>query len=73
MDMIKSLIDKYSAKEIYWVQEEPKNMGAWSFILSQLRDIEIQLISRKESAATATGSSKKSLIEQKEIIDKVFK
>ena len=70
---IKGLIKKYNAKEIIWAQEEPENMGAWTFILSQLRDLEINVISRSPSAATASGSSKRSAEQQKEIIDKVFK
>jgi len=70
---IKGLIEKYDAKELLWVQEEPENMGAWTFILSQLRDLGINVISRTASAATASGSSKRSAAQQSEIIDKVFK
>ena len=70
---IKGLIEKYNAKELLWVQEEPENMGAWTFILSQLRDSRINVISRSASAATASGSSKRSAVQQNEIIDKVFK
>ena len=57
---------------MYWVQEEPENMGAWSFILPKLRDYNIQLISRDESAATASGSTKDSQQKQQVIIDSVF-
>jgi 2-oxoglutarate dehydrogenase E1 component len=67
------IIEKYNAKEVLWVQEEPENMGAWNFILSELRNSDIQVISRRPSAATASGSSKKSAAQQREIIDKVFK
>ena len=55
------------------MQEEPENMGAWTFILSELRNFDIEIIARKASAATASGSSKKSYLKQQEIIDKVFK
>ena len=68
-----NLIEKYNAKEVVWVQEEPENMGAWTYILSELRKTGIDVISREASAATATGSSKTSAVEQKELIDKVFK
>ena len=67
------LLRKYNAKTIVWVQEEPENMGAWNFILSELRSYNIDVISRSASAATATGSSKRSAVEQIELIDKVFK
>jgi 2-oxoglutarate dehydrogenase E1 component len=70
---IANLVDEYSAEEIIWAQEEPENMGAWTFILSQLRDIEINVVSRSSSAATASGSSKRSAEQQNKIIDKIFK
>ncbi|CAI8328910.1 MAG: Multifunctional 2-oxoglutarate metabolism enzyme [Cryomorphaceae bacterium] len=70
---IKELIGKYKAKEVVWVQEEPQNMGAWTFILSELKAFNIDVISRESSAATATGSSKTSTAEQNELINKVFK
>ena len=70
---ITSLVEKYNVKELVWVQEEPENMGAWAFILSELRMLGVIVISREASAATATGSSKTSIVEQKKIIDKVFK
>ena len=73
IERIKELIKKYNSKELLWVQEEPENMGAWTFILSQLRDLGINVISRSASAATASGSSKRSAAQQNEIIDKVFK
>ncbi|MBU0755484.1 MAG: 2-oxoglutarate dehydrogenase E1 component, partial [Planctomycetes bacterium] len=51
-----------SAGEICWVQEEPKNRGAWSFISPILREIfpgkEIRYIGRAASASPATGSLK---------------
>ena len=72
-ERIIDLINKYQAKKIIWVQEEPQNMGAWNYILSQLREYKIDIISRESSAATATGSSKRSAEEQIELIEKVFK
>ena len=48
-------------------------MGAWTFILTELRGLGIDVIARKISAATASGSSKTSSVRQQEIIDKVFK
>ena len=67
------LVEKYNAKELVWAQEEPENMGAWTFILSELRTFGIDVIAREASAATATGSSKTSAAEQNELINKVFK
>ena len=70
---INKLLKKYKTNELLWVQEEPRNMGAWTYILSELRGYNIEVICRDASAATATGSSKISLTEQNELIDKVFK
>ena len=72
-EYIKDLLEKYNTEEVVWVQEEPENMGAWTFILSELRSYKIDVIARESSAATATGSSKTSAVEQKKLIEKVFK
>ncbi len=45
--------------DVCWLQEEPLNMGAWTFIRPRLADLigkEIRVISRPESASPATGS-----------------
>lgn len=72
IEFIDKLFNKYNKSEMFWVQEEPENMGAWSFVLSKLRKYNIQHISRDESAATASGSTKDSQHKQQLIIDKVF-
>lgn len=69
-----AIMKKYSkSKEFVWAQEEPENMGAWSYILRKLRGVNIQLISRAESGSPATGSSKRHAIEQKRLIETVLK
>ena len=70
---INEIIEKYQAKEIIWVQEEPENMGAWRYILSHLKNLNIKLVSRKPSPAPASGSSKSFADQQKIIIDSIFK
>ncbi len=57
-EQIKKIIKKYNKASLHWVQEEPENMGAWSFILSELRDTNINVVSRKSAASPATGYSK---------------
>ncbi len=67
------LISKYHlAKETVWVQEEPENMGAWSYLLRTVKDVQFKLISRPESASPATGSHQSHDREQKAIIDQIF-
>ena len=61
------------AKEIVWVQEEPANMGAHSFVMPRLRRLaqERPVLSVKRSAAAspATGSAKAHEMEQKTLIE----
>jgi 2-oxoglutarate dehydrogenase E1 component len=54
------------------VQEESSNMGAWQFILTNLRSYDIELISRKSSASPATGFKKQHAKESAEIMSKAF-
>lgn len=76
--ILKQYINQYTnAKEIFWVQEEPKNQGAWSFLAPQIIDIlgvnkHLKYVGRKESAATATGSFSIHIQEQKAILNEAF-
>ena len=71
---IQAILSKYSgAQEICWVQEEPANRGAWTFMQPRLRPLLrdntiLTYHGREESASPATGSSKIHLIEEEEII-----
>lgn len=56
-----------------WVQEEPRNMGAWNFIRDQFTTVPIELVSRNASGSPAVGLSKLHAQEQEEIIGKVFR
>ena len=73
IDQIENTISKYNCKTLIWAQEEPQNMGAWTHILNRLGHIPFELISRRASAATASGSPKQAANRQRIIIDKVFK
>ena len=63
-----------NAREIFWVQEEPENMGAWPYMCRKFRKNELQLdvISRKESSSTATGYAKQHTSQQLYIVSKAF-
>jgi 2-oxoglutarate dehydrogenase E1 component len=70
---LNEIIEKYkNAKTYIWAQEEPENMGAWSFLLRVFREVPLQVISRLESASPATGFSKSHETQQKAIVDRVF-
>lgn len=64
----------YQKKEIFWVQEEPENMGPWYYISNRLKKIlKINLISPKESPTPAPGSYKKYQKIQNNLINQIFK
>lgn len=70
---INEILKKYSnAKDILWVQEEPFNMGAWTFIRSELNHLNLHIISRPATGSPATGSSKFHIMQQKKIVEKLF-
>ncbi len=63
---------KYSKAIWYWVQEEPLNMGAASFLRMNVKNINLYIISRQASAATASGYAKIHAKEQAQIVDTAF-
>ncbi|MEO6231288.1 MAG: 2-oxoglutarate dehydrogenase E1 component [Ferruginibacter sp.] len=71
-NQLDELYKKYSKAIWHWIQEEPLNMGAATFLRMNLKDINFYIISRTPSASTATGYSKIHAKEQLEIIDKAF-
>jgi len=66
---INDILKKYKGAEIIWAQEEPLNMGCWSYMLRVLPDVKMKLVSRKASASPATGYNKVHKIEQEKIIN----
>ncbi|MFM8739460.1 MAG: 2-oxoglutarate dehydrogenase E1 component [Cytophagales bacterium] len=64
------VLKKYKGAKLVWVQEEPANMGYWSFILRYLTGLE--LISRKASASPATGFKKVHDAEQQKIVSQAL-
>ncbi len=65
-----------SARDIVWVQEEPSNMGALSYMLPRLRyianDRPVISVKRSASASPATGSAKAHEVEQKTLLALAF-
>jgi len=69
---IDALQKKYGKATWFWVQEEPLNMGAASFLQMNLKSFPFGVISRQASASTATGFQKVHQQEQAEIIQMAF-
>lgn len=71
-DELRNVLGRYSkATEFIWVQEEPANMGALSFVVPRLKRIvgpRLRSIKRAANATPATGSAKAHELEQKTLI-----
>jgi len=70
---LERIFDKYKDAEVAWVQEEPENMGSWSYILSKFYQTKpMECVARKISASPATGYKKQHLKEQEDLINRAF-
>jgi 2-oxoglutarate dehydrogenase E1 component len=63
---------RYGSAPWTWVQEEPRNMGAVSFLVMNLEDFPMGYLSRPAGASTATGYAKKHAKEQAELVNRAF-
>nr|WP_281965679.1 multifunctional oxoglutarate decarboxylase/oxoglutarate dehydrogenase thiamine pyrophosphate-binding subunit/dihydrolipoyllysine-residue succinyltransferase subunit [Serinicoccus marinus] len=74
------LTSQYPEAELVWVQNEPKNQGAWPFMALNLpealqqhgEDRPLRVVSRPASASPATGSAKVHAVEQAALHDEAF-
>ncbi len=74
---LQAALDQHpGAEEIVWVQEEPANMGAFSYVMPLLRrlagDRAVLSVKRSAGATPATGSAKAHEMEEKTLIDLAF-
>ncbi len=72
---LSEVIAAYDAEKLIWVQEEPRNRGAWTFIKDRFRRIcgtEIYYAGRVAAPAPAGGSHKQHEEERRSILDSVF-
>ena len=67
------IVKQYGLDANYmWVQEEPQNMGAWSYMLQHFTTVPLSVVSRSLSASPASGSPTVHAKRQEAIIDEVF-
>ncbi len=52
------IFKKYNPKKVIWAQEEPENMGAWSYMFMALKNPNMEMVARPASSSPATGSGK---------------
>ncbi|MCC6849979.1 MAG: 2-oxoglutarate dehydrogenase E1 component [Deltaproteobacteria bacterium] len=66
-----------AARQVFWVQEEPSNMGAWHFIWNQMRSVlpdthTLSYVGRRAAASPATGSYKIHQREEADLVNRAF-
>jgi 2-oxoglutarate dehydrogenase E1 component len=72
---VESMIARYkNVADVLWVQEEPQNMGAWTFVRPRLEALlsdpkKLRYVGRRDSGTTAEGSTKAHATEQARIIN----
>lgn len=78
---LRELIAGYPAAEVVWCQEEPANMGAWSFVFPRLVNLHEELkraqllpvyVGRAEAASPATGLHKIHVEEQTALVERAL-
>ena len=78
-DQLRDVLDRYpETSDIVWVQEEPRNMGAWRFVQEQLQPLlddtnrSLRYAGRPASASPSAGSLKRHQQEQADLIDEAL-
>ncbi|HEX3796210.1 MAG TPA: multifunctional oxoglutarate decarboxylase/oxoglutarate dehydrogenase thiamine pyrophosphate-binding subunit/dihydrolipoyllysine-residue succinyltransferase subunit [Acidimicrobiales bacterium] len=78
VDLITALFGRYGkAEEVVWLQEEPENMGAWSFVHARLHAVlpehlRLRHVSRNESSSPAIGSAALHQLEQADLLQRAI-
>jgi 2-oxoglutarate dehydrogenase E1 component len=72
---LRSALDAYPDAQLVWVQEEPQNQGAWSFMAMNFA-VEVgrtlRVVARAASASPATGSTSTHKAEQEYLMNRAF-
>ena len=76
-DAMRETLARYATREVVWVQEEPWNMGAWSYVSDRIARVlpegkSLRYVGRRESASPATGSYRLHEEEQAEFVREAF-
>ncbi len=70
---IDEVLAKYTnAENFVWGQEEPQNMGAWTYMAMNLRHIDLKVVARAASASPAAGAKEIHLRRLKKLYDSLF-
>jgi 2-oxoglutarate decarboxylase len=75
-ERIQAVLDRYpESTEVVWLQDEPENMGAWSFVHGRLHRLlrdrrTLRHVSRSEAGSPATGSHLIHSLEHEDLLDR---
>ncbi len=69
---VADILARYKNAKAFWVQEEPQNMGAWSYLATFHSNLGLKFIGRKPVASPATGYAKTHAKEQNAIVMEAF-
>jgi len=77
-ELATAIAEYAGASQLWWVQEEPENMGGWSFVAPRLPelaggDLEIGRVARLSSGSPAAGSSTYHELEEADLLDRAFR
>jgi 2-oxoglutarate dehydrogenase E1 component len=78
LDQLEMALSRYRfGTRVFWVQEEPENMGAWRFLLVKFGERlygrwPFEVVSRPASASPATGSASSHKLEQEKLLAEAF-
>jgi 2-oxoglutarate dehydrogenase E1 component len=69
-DDLREVLEKSPDAELVWCQEEPRNMGAWPYLLQRGADLGIAMryAGRPDSSSPATGSYRRHLAEEEHMV-----
>ncbi|WOF22178.1 multifunctional oxoglutarate decarboxylase/oxoglutarate dehydrogenase thiamine pyrophosphate-binding subunit/dihydrolipoyllysine-residue succinyltransferase subunit [Microbacterium betulae] len=71
VEALQAVLAEYPDAEVFWVQDEPENQGAWPFISLEIAGRlgrTVSVVSRPAAAAPSTGSSKIHAVEQADLL-----
>jgi 2-oxoglutarate decarboxylase len=69
------VMERYPNAKIRWVQEEPANQGAWSFIAMNVPEFvhrPVEGVSRPPSSSPAVGTYQRHVVEQQAVVEQAF-
>ena len=77
-DQVQAALARYpNATEVVWLQEEPENMGAWTFVRARLLALlrgedELRSVTRIETGSPASGSTALHQMEQEDLMERTY-